>query len=122
VDKTLPEKRAELKPIAIQFAKKHRVTLVLKGQLTYIAHPDGSIHENTIGNPGLATAGSGDVLSGIIAGMISQGIEADKAAEAGVYLHGLAGDIAAAQKTEPGMIASDVIEAIPTAFKRAAEI
>jgi NAD(P)H-hydrate epimerase len=114
----LPEKRSDLKPIAAQFAKAHKVTLVLKGQPTYVARPDGHIYENSTGNPGLATAGTGDVLSGVIAGIISQGVEPQAAAEAGVYLHGLAGDIAAAEKTEPGMVASDVIEAIPAALKQ----
>jgi ADP-dependent NAD(P)H-hydrate dehydratase / NAD(P)H-hydrate epimerase len=118
-DTDLPAKRSALKPIAIEFARKHKVTLVLKGQPTYVAHSHGSLYENTTGNPGLATAGTGDVLSGVIAGMIAQHIEPQRAAEAGVYLHGLAGDIAAANKTEPGMIASDVIEAIPVALKSA---
>lgn len=114
----LPEKRSELKPLADRFAKAHGVTLVLKGHPTYIAHPGGSVYENTTGNPGLATAGTGDVLCGVIAGIISQDIEPVQAAEAGVYLHGLAGDIAAAEKTQPGMVASDVIAAIPAALKR----
>ena len=117
VGRKLPDKRPELKPIAISFAKEHKVTLVLKGRPTYVTHPSGSLYENTTGNPGLATAGTGDVLSGIIAGIISQGIEPNDASEAAVYLHGLAGDIAATEKTEPGMIASDVIEAIPAALK-----
>lgn len=114
----LPEDRRQLKPIAAQFAQKYRLTLVLKGHPTYIAHADGAVLENTTGNPGLATAGTGDVLSGIIAGIIAQGIGPEEAAEAGVYLHGLAGDIAATKKTQPGMIAGDVIEAIPTALRR----
>jgi hydroxyethylthiazole kinase-like uncharacterized protein yjeF len=116
----LPQKRPELKPITSQFAKEYGVTVALKGHPTFVAHPDGSIYENTTGNPGLATAGTGDVLSGIIAGLISQDIGASDAAEAGVYLHGLAGDIAATQKTEPGMIASDVSDAIPAALKHIA--
>ncbi len=115
----LPSERADLKPLAIGFAQEHRAILVLKGEPTYVAHPDGACYENTTGNPGLATAGTGDVLSGIIAGMIAQHIKPSEAAEAGVYLHGLAGDIAAAAKTQPGMTATDVIEAIPEAFRRA---
>ncbi|HVX57645.1 MAG TPA: NAD(P)H-hydrate dehydratase [Candidatus Saccharimonadales bacterium] len=116
----LPSQRAALKPIAAQFAQANHVTLVLKGQPTYVAHSDGPVHENTTGNPGLATAGTGDVLSGTIAGLIAQHVEPPQAAEAAVYLHGLAGDLAADAKTEPGMIASDVIEAIPAAFQRIA--
>lgn len=112
----LPEARDELKPIVIQFATEAKVHLVLKGSPTYVSHPDGRLYENPTGNPGLATAGTGDVLTGIIAGIISQGITPADAVELAVYIHGLAGDITAAEKTQPGMIASDVIEAIPEAY------
>jgi NAD(P)H-hydrate epimerase len=121
-DVELPTARPDLKPIAIRFVKIHHVTLVLKGQPTYVAHSDGSLYENTTGNPGLATAGTGDVLTGVIASLIAQKIEPEKAAEIGVYLHGLAGDIAAAEKTEPGMIAGDVIEALPEALRRSGSL
>jgi NAD(P)H-hydrate epimerase len=97
------------------------MTVILKGEPTYVAHPDGSLYENPTGNPGLATAGSGDVLAGMIAGMIAQGVVPAEAAEAAVYLHGLAGDLAARAKTQPGMIASDVIAAIPAAYVEAAK-
>jgi hydroxyethylthiazole kinase-like uncharacterized protein yjeF len=117
VDIELPEERSELKPIARQFADAVKVHLVLKGYTTYVTHPKGTLFENTTGNPGLATAGTGDVLTGIIAGLIGQGIAINQAIETGVYLHGLAGDIAAEEKTQPGMIASDVITSIPTAYK-----
>jgi NAD(P)H-hydrate epimerase len=120
VSEKLPSQRSELKAIAQRFAKQHKVTVVLKGEPTYVVHPDGSLYENTTGNPGLATAGTGDVLSGVIAGMIAQHVTPDTAAEAGVYLHGLAGDIAAKTRTQPGMIAGDVIEAIPAAYAAAA--
>ncbi len=115
--KELPKNRAELKPLAKDFAKGHSVILVLKGQPTYVAHPGGTLYENTTGNPGLATAGSGDVLAGVIAGIIAQGVKAGQAAEAAVYLHGLAGDLVAADKTQAGLIASDVIEQLPAALK-----
>lgn len=119
-DKALPSERSDLKPIASRFAKTHSVTLVLKGKPTYVARSESdTVYENPTGNPGLASAGTGDVLSGVIAGLIAQKIEPETAAEAGVYLHGLAGDIAAAEKTEPGMIAEDVIEALPAALRRA---
>lgn len=114
----LPKERTELKPIAKQFAEAANVHLVLKGHPTYVSHPSNELYENTTGNPGLATAGTGDVLTGVIAGIISQGIPADQAIELAVYLHGLAGDIAAEEKTQPGMIATDVIEAIPAAYRR----
>lgn len=120
-DGELPAGRSSLKNVAAGFAKDHAVTLVLKGQPTYVAQSDGSVYENTTGNPGLATAGTGDVLAGVIAGMIAQGIEPPQAAEAAVYLHGLAGDIAAAAKTEPGMVAGDVVDALPSALKRIEE-
>ncbi|HXE09798.1 MAG TPA: NAD(P)H-hydrate dehydratase [Verrucomicrobiae bacterium] len=119
INKKLPFNRSELKPLATSFTKTHHITLVLKGEPTYIAHPDGHIYENSTGNPGLSTAGTGDVLTGVIAGLIAQTIEPAEAAEIGVYLHGLAGDLAAAEKTEPGMIASDVIETLPAALRRA---
>jgi NAD(P)H-hydrate repair Nnr-like enzyme with NAD(P)H-hydrate dehydratase domain len=90
--------------------------LVLKGNPSRVWRADGRAYENTSGGPALATAGSGDVLAGIIAGIIAQGIEPAPAAEAAVYLHGLAGDLVAATNTVAGVIASDVIEAIPTAL------
>lgn len=101
------------------FAKRYGVTVVLKGHKTLVVHPDGSSYENKTGNPGLATAGTGDVLSGVIAGLIAQGVAPANAAATGVYLHGLAGDLASAAKTEPGVIASDVIAALPIALKEA---
>ncbi len=117
-DVKLPKNRDRLKAAAAKFASDNGVTLVLKGQPTYVAHRDGKVYINTTGGPALATAGSGDVLSGIIAGLVAQRIEQGEAAEAGVYLHGLAGDIAAKEKTEAGVIASDVIEALPGALKK----
>ncbi len=118
LDKKLPSERIELKPIVTDFARNYKVTLVLKGHPTYVAGPSSQIYENLTGGPGLATAGSGDVLSGIISGIISQNIDSTEATEAAVYLHGLAGDIATSLKTEPGMIASDIIESIPPALKQ----
>jgi ADP-dependent NAD(P)H-hydrate dehydratase / NAD(P)H-hydrate epimerase len=102
---------------AKQFAVHNHLTVVLKGDHTLIAYADGTSYKNTTGNPGLATTGTGDALSGIIAGLLAQGIDVVKAAQAGVYLHGKAGDLAAKSKTESGMIASDVIEYIPEALK-----
>lgn len=119
-DMELPGERSKLRDMAAEFAEDHDVTLVLKGNPTYVARPTGSVYENTTGNPGLATAGTGDVLSGVIAGIIAQGIGPPEAAETGVYLHGLAGDIASDEKTQPGVIAGDVIEAIPAALKHIA--
>src|SRR5687767_9549299 len=91
------------------FSKKHGTSLVLKGPNTRVFHPDGTSYQNTTGNAGLATAGSGDVLSGIIAAFLGQLPDFKVAIEAAVYIHGSAGDLAAQAKTQPGMIASDII-------------
>ncbi|MFA6260029.1 MAG: NAD(P)H-hydrate dehydratase [Bacteroidia bacterium] len=99
----------------IQFAKMHQVVVVLKGAHTSVALPDGHVFFNASGNVALATAGSGDVLSGIIGSLLAQGYEASDAALLGVYLHGYCGDrIVEKQKT---LIASDIIEIIPVALK-----
>ena len=84
-----------------EFAAKHNVIVVLKGAYTGIASPDGRYWFNTTGNPGMATGGSGDVLTGLITGLLAQGMNPLDAALAGVYLHGLAGDLAA-EEFQPG--------------------
>lgn len=99
------------------FAKQFGVFVVLKGNRTIIATPAGEIFINPTGNPGMASAGMGDVLTGMIAAFIGQKIPALEAITAAVYIHGLAGDIASERNTEIGMIASDAIEAIPDAIK-----
>lgn len=101
--------------IAARFATRYGVTLVLKGAATVVAGADGRMFINSTGNPGMATAGAGDVLTGMIAGFLAQGYPATEAACLGVYIHGLAGDIAAKEKTETAMIAGDIIEKIPEA-------
>ncbi|SFI81297.1 NAD(P)H-hydrate epimerase [Paenibacillus sp. UNC496MF] len=99
--------------LAQRFAERHGVTLALKGAGTVVATPDGSAYVNATGNPGMATGGSGDVLAGIIGGLLAQGLTAEQAAAAGVYLHGEAGDRAsAARATEAALIAGDIIEAL----------
>lgn len=105
------------KKILQAFSAGHKATVILKGYHSLIAHPDGKIYENTTGNPGLATAGTGDVLSGLVGGLLAQGFHPGPAAETAVYLHGLAGDLAAQDKTVAGLIASDVVENIPEALK-----
>ena len=104
--------------VARKFSRKYNCTVVLKGHKTVVADRDGKIYLNNTGNPGMATAGSGDVLSGIIAAFLGQGLGAFKAARYAVYLHGLAGDLAAEEKTQLSLIASDIIDKIPQAIKR----
>lgn len=94
----------------ISFAKKHHVYVVLKGAHSIIARPDGSCWFNSTGNPGMATAGSGDVLLGVISALLAQDYSPFEAAVIGTYFHGLAGDRAAKKHTENGLIASDIIE------------
>jgi NAD(P)H-hydrate epimerase len=102
---------------ATRFAAKYKVTLVLKGAGTIVASPEGELFLNSTGNPGMATGGTGDALTGMIGGFLAQGYTATQAACLGVYLHGLAGDLAARERGEPGMIAGDLIEKIPQAIK-----
>ena len=102
---------------ARSFAVKWKVHLVLKGARTVVAYPNGEIYINITGNPGMATAGSGDVLTGMITGLLAQGIKPDIAVVAAVYLHGKAGDFAALEKGEYGLIAGDMVEAIPYVLK-----
>ncbi|QTL99249.1 NAD(P)H-hydrate dehydratase [Iocasia frigidifontis] len=104
--------------IARQFAVDKQLYLVLKGAATIIALPDGKIYINTTGNEGMATAGSGDTLAGIIAGLLSQGLAPEKAVVLGVYLHGLAGDLAVQDTTSYSLMAGDLIDYIPAAIKK----
>ncbi|MCB0410064.1 MAG: NAD(P)H-hydrate dehydratase, partial [Flavobacteriales bacterium] len=107
------EERLELQQ---NFSLKHNVYLVLKGANTSITTPLGNVFFNTTGNPGMATGGSGDVLTGIVTSLLAQGYHPQEAAVLGVYLHGLAGDVAKENNTEYAMIASDIIESLPLAF------
>ncbi|NLM13535.1 MAG: NAD(P)H-hydrate dehydratase [Epulopiscium sp.] len=106
-------------PIGIvrEFCHKWNVILVLKDAKTIIGDPDGQIYINTTGNPGMATAGSGDVLTGIIAGLIGQGLNPYKAAVLGAFIHGKAGDLAASELGQHGMLAGDICNYVPKAMK-----
>lgn len=106
------------KEIAIKFTKDYKVILALKGHNTVVADYNGSLYVNKTGNPGMATAGSGDVLTGVIAAFLGQKLDAFSACKYAAYLHGLAGDLAAAKKTQISLIASDIIDKIPKAIKR----
>jgi NAD(P)H-hydrate epimerase len=109
--------QAKRKETARKFAKDYRVTVVLKGHNTIVADWEGNLYINKTGNPGMASAGSGDVLTGMIAAFLGQGLDAFNAAKYATYLHGLAGDIAAKEKTQLSLIASDIINNIPKACK-----
>ena len=102
---------------ALEFARKYGCVLLLKGHRTVVASPQGKVYINTTGNAGMATAGSGDVLTGMIAALVGQGLTGFEAAKFGAYWHGKAGDLAAQAKTRASMIASDIIEEIPNALK-----
>lgn len=101
---------------AIDFAKKFGVVTVLKGAGTIIASPDGEVYINHTGNSGMATGGSGDVLSGIIGSLLAQGASPINAATAGVFLHGTIGDLAAEKLGKISMLPTDMIDMIPTAY------
>lgn len=103
--------------VASEFAAEYKVILALKGAGSVVACPDGRVFINSTGNPGMATGGTGDALTGMIGGLLAQGYPSTQAACLGVYLHGLAGDLAVKEKGEMGMIAGDLIEKIPDAIR-----
>lgn len=108
--------RTDIIEKSMDFSLEYNVYLVLKGARTIIACPDGQVFINTTGNPGMATAGSGDVLTGIIASLIGQGIEIKNALRTAVYLHGLAGDIGVKFMGEYSLTACDLIKYLPNAI------
>ena len=101
---------------AQQFASDAGVTLVFKGAPTVTGSANGDVWINSTGNPGMATGGMGDVLTGIIAGLMAQGISSERAAALGVYIHGLAADRVAEALGMHGLLASDVLKAVPAAI------
>lgn len=106
------------KMVAKKFAKEYNSVIILKGDKTVVADKAGRIYVNKTGNPGMATAGAGDILAGIVAAFLAQGLDEFSAAKYAVCLHGVAGDLAASDKTQLGLVASDIIEYIPKAIKR----
>jgi NAD(P)H-hydrate epimerase len=103
--------------LAATKSKELNIYIVLKGHYSFISTPDGKAYFNSTGNAGMATAGSGDVLTGIITGLLAQGYSPGESCVLGVYLHGLAGDFAAAEFSQEAMIAGDIINSMPAAFK-----
>jgi NAD(P)H-hydrate epimerase len=115
---TVGEVEADRIGLARQFAVEHKLTLVLKGWRTLVAHPNGSVAVNTSGNPALAKGGSGDILTGMVAAMLAQfPQDVPRAVEAAVYLHGLAGDFAAQAMDEHTVLATDTLAHLSDAFR-----
>lgn len=100
----------------IEFSMKYKVVVVLKGAFTSVSTPTGKLYFNSTGNNGMATAGSGDVLTGIILGLLAQGMSSENAAVSGVFLHGIAGDLAILEESENSLIAGDLIKFLGHAF------
>jgi NAD(P)H-hydrate repair Nnr-like enzyme with NAD(P)H-hydrate dehydratase domain len=105
-------------PMVQEVAGRLTVTLVLKMAHTVIASPKGDAAIVPTGNPGMATGGTGDVLTGLIAGLLGQGVEPGLAAQAGTYVHGLAGDLAAERLGQEAMLAGDLLESVPAAIRQ----
>jgi NAD(P)H-hydrate epimerase len=106
---------------APRLAAESGAVVALKGARTVVAGPDGQVTVNPTGNPGMATGGTGDVLTGIAGGLLAQGVAPTVALRAAVYLHGLAGDLAAETRGEAGLVAGDVADAVPAAIRRVLE-
>ena len=114
---SIDEIQADREKVALEFAKEHNVVVLLKGHRTVVASPDGDVCINETGNSAMASGGMGDVLTGVIASFIGQGVSVYDSAVLGAYLHGLAGDIAAYESGKLGVIAGDVEDRIPYAIK-----
>jgi NAD(P)H-hydrate epimerase len=120
---TIPAVQHDRLNVARTFAREHGLIVVLKGHRTVIAQPDGTVWVNTTGNPGMATGGTGDILTGMVAGLTAQ--NPDRIAEAviaAVHLHGLAGDVARESMGEHSMVATDLLKALPEAFRRTRDV
>lgn len=118
---SIDEIRKNLIEYSRYISNKYKIIIVLKGKNTIVCDEEGEIYINSTGNPGMATAGSGDILTGIIASFVGQGIDPYDAAVLGVYSHGLAGDLAKETKGEYGMIARDILNNIPYSIKNLQE-
>jgi len=116
IDTDVPTVQGRRQELAVRFAAEHRVVLVLKGHGTLVTDGRRVCHNQT-GNPGLATGGTGDVLTGLIAALVGQKLESFAAAQLGVHLHGLAGDLAREELGEISLIAIDLLDYLPQAFR-----
>jgi len=121
IDSSIKEIQDKSIEIAREFSQKYNVYLILKGATTIVSLPDGRIYLNLTGNDGLATAGSGDVLTGIVAGIMAQGLSVEETAILAPYIHGLAGDIASDDINSYSITASDIINYLPVAIKQLIE-
>ena len=117
IKKEIGEIQANRKDVALGFANEYNTVLILKGHNTVVAGPAGELYINETGNAGMATGGSGDVLTGMIAAFIGQGVDPFSASVMGVYYHGLAGDLALKEKGPMSLIATDILNKIPEALK-----
>ncbi len=117
IDEDIPDDLENLHDLIIKYAQKYNAVIVLKGSPTIIGDGEGQIYLNPTGNDGMATGGAGDVLTGMIGSFLAQGLAPAEAAICGVYIHGLSGDLAAAEMGRRSMIAGDLIEFLPDAFE-----
>jgi len=120
IGRSIAEVEADRVGVAREFARRHRVVLVLKGARSVVALPDGRVRLNGSGNPGLASGGMGDVLTGLIGGLLAQGLSAADAAVLGVFLHGRAADRLLSSMGNAGMIAGDLLRELPVTRKELA--
>lgn len=118
---SIAEVQADRLSLVAKYAREWGVTLLLKGAGTLVAEPGGPVYINSTGNPGMASGGTGDVLTGVIAGLLAQGMDPAGACTLGVYLHGLAGDVAAAKRGLKGLLAGDVIDCLPGVLRELEE-
>jgi hydroxyethylthiazole kinase-like uncharacterized protein yjeF len=115
----IPDIQRDRVNVARSFAQQHQLIVVLKGHRTLVALPDGTIWVNTTGNPGMSTGGTGDILTGMVAGLIAQNPDrVNESVIAAVHLHGLAGDVARESMGEQSLVATDLIAALPEAIRR----
>ena len=116
---SIPDVQKDRLGVARKFAREHELIVVLKGHRTLVVRPDGEAWVNTTGNPGMSTGGTGDILTGMVAGMIAQNPkDAFVATMAAVHLHGLAGDVMRESVGEHSLVATDLLRGLPEAFRR----